>query len=77
MKLNTSPLLHWLALWFCDPQVAGSSPVGDGQGYELFGEIVSENQRFFFFFVCFCVTHQRSTIYNASSPCSNGMVHPT
>ena len=32
-------LVYWLPLCFCDPQVAGSNPVRDGQGYELFEEI--------------------------------------
>ena len=39
--------MHWLALWFRDPKVAGSTPAEDGQGYDLFGEITLENQRFF------------------------------
>ena len=34
-----SPLVHWVALRFCDLQAVGSIPVVDGQGYELFGEI--------------------------------------
>ena len=29
------------------PQVAGSKPVWDDQGYELFGEISPKNRRFF------------------------------
>ena len=39
-------LVQWLALWFYDSQIAGSNPVGDGQGYELFGEIAFRNRRF-------------------------------
>ena len=42
-----SQLVHWLALWFCDSQVAGLIPFGDGQAYELFGEIALMNQRFY------------------------------
>ena len=36
---SQTPLVQWLALWSRDPQVAVSNPVGDGQGYELLGEI--------------------------------------
>ena len=43
-----SPVVHWLTLWPRNPQVAGSIPVEDGQGYELFGEIALTNQHFSF-----------------------------
>ena len=46
-----SPLMQWLALRFCDWQVAGSIPVGGGQGYELFGEIILESRRFHLFII--------------------------
>ena len=44
-----SPVVHWLALWFRNPYVAGSNPAEDGQGYELFGEIALKNRGFFLF----------------------------
>ena len=43
-----SPLVQWLALRFCHPQVLGSNPVGDYHGYELFGKIALRNRRFYF-----------------------------
>ena len=30
-----SVVLHWLAICFRNPLVAGSNPAADGQGYEL------------------------------------------
>ena len=38
-KLGNTKLVHWSALCFCYPQVAGSDPIFDGQGCGLFGEI--------------------------------------
>ena len=36
-----------LALWFRNPQEAGSNPAEDNQGYELFGEMALKSQGFF------------------------------
>ena len=36
--------MQWLVCWFCDLQVVGLNPVGDCQGYELFGEIALSNE---------------------------------
>ena len=33
--VGNSQLVQRLALWFSDTQLAGSNPIGDGQGYEL------------------------------------------
>ena len=49
-----SPLVYWLALCFCDPQVVGTNSVGDGHGNELFGEIALKNQRFFQYYSLAC-----------------------
>ena len=43
-----SPLVDWLALWLCDPQFAGSNPVGDVQSYDLTGGAALKNRRTLF-----------------------------
>ena len=40
-----SLVVHWLELLFRISLLAGSNPVEDGQGNELFGEIALKNQR--------------------------------
>ena len=37
LDLTLTPVVHWLALWFRNPKVAGSNPAEDGKGCELFG----------------------------------------
>ena len=38
-NMHYNPVGAMLALWLCDPQVAGSNPVRDCHDYELFGVI--------------------------------------
>ena len=46
-----SSLVQWSALWFCNPQLADSNPVGDGQCYELFCEIAPTNRLYLLYFM--------------------------
>ena len=39
----------YIYIRFHDPQTAGSNPAGDGQSYELFGEIAPKNQLYFYY----------------------------
>ena len=41
------PVVALVSALVCNPQVAGSNPVRDVQGYELIGEIALKNQQFF------------------------------
>ena len=45
----SSPLVQWLALWFCDLHIAGLNQAGDGQVYVLLKEIALDYRRYLFF----------------------------
>ena len=47
VALHHLSVVHWLALWFRNPLVAGSNPAEDGQAYELFREIALRIKDFF------------------------------